>query len=104
HLWQGPAQRSVEPAIDDVDREPALFAFENARIEETPADLAVEPFARAASNLEAGLQPLCVLDDGPIEVWHADFQAVSHRKLVGEHQQFVGKRGTDLQQLESAEL
>ena len=41
---------------------------------------------------------------GAIEIRHPHFQAMGHRQLVAEHQQFVWQRGPDLQVLETSEL
>ena len=77
------------------------FRMRAGRTGGRPADGAI---SGAIAHLESGVQPLDVLHDGPVQVGDPDFEAVRHRELVGVHEQLVGKRGTDLQELESAQL
>ena len=64
----------------------------------------MQPFAGAVSDFKIRRQAFYVFDDFFVDEGDAEFKAVGHGKFVRVHQQFVGKSGADLQELEPTQL
>ena len=94
----------MEPLIDDIHGESPLLTFEKSGWQEALAHFPVQPFTTSAADFHAHVQTFGELHDSPIQIRHAHFQAMRHRELVSEHQQFVRQRGSDFEVLEAAEF
>src|SRR5512138_3843566 len=64
----------------------------------------MEPLAAAISDLESRSQSLDVFHDSSIQIGNPNLEAVSHRELVGVHEQLIRKRRADLEELQAPEL
>src|SRR3989442_856020 len=64
----------------------------------------MQPFSNPSPHLEASVQALNVLNNFPVQIRNPNFKRVRHRELVSVHKEFVGKSGTDLEELHSSKL
>ena len=64
----------------------------------------MQPFPGTISYLKIRRQALRILNNFLIYVRDAKLQTVSHGELVGVHEEFVGKRGPNFEELKSAQL
>src|SRR5215217_840894 len=94
----------MKPTIDHVDSEAALLSVENRLGQIVLAHLPMQPLAPTASDLLSRVKLLRKFNHGAVEIWHPRFETVGHREFVAEHQQFVGKRGPNLEQLKAPEF
>src|SRR5207247_2724574 len=97
HVLEIPGHGGLEPAIDHIHAKAALFALENFARQKCTGDAAMEPFATAVADLEAGSESLHILHHLSVEIGHAYLEAVRHGQLVGVHEELVGKRCTQLE-------
>ena len=97
-------QRRAEPVVHDVYGEPAFLPFQDPGRQILGADLSMQPFPAAITDLETGAKFLDVLHNRPVEVRHTGLQAMGHRQFICIHEQLVRKRRSNLQQLESSKL
>src|SRR2546426_6559812 len=74
------------------------------RRQEVPAHTPMQPFSNPSPHLEVSVQALNILNNFPVQIRNPNFKGMRHRELVSVHQEFVGKSGTDLEELHSSKL
>src|SRR5438128_4576958 len=103
-LVHSAAHAAAEPIIHNIYCKTALLSLQYLSGKEGSTNSAVQPLPRAVSHLKIGGQFLNVLHDFLVQIRHSNFQAVGHRQLIGIHQEFVRKSGSQFQKLETTKF
>src|SRR5579863_7905401 len=83
--------RSAEPIVYNIDRKSTFATLQNRRQKIGAAYLTMQPFLGTVPHFELRRKAFHVFDDFFIYKRDAKLEAVGHGKLIGIHQQFVGK-------------